>query len=293
MKRSFKMEKLVPYIFILPFMFSFFAFFFFPSLYSLVLSFYRYRGFGPMSFVGFNNYVALLSYSSFRESIYNTFYYFIMHTIPTMVFAFVLAYMLQSKLLTRYHKIFKPMLFLPQIVPIVATALIWKIMLGRDFGAVNQVLGTSIDFLSAASPIRKLSVVAMQIWRATGWYMIIFLAGLTTISDEITDAAKIDGANVLQRISRIILPMMKPIFLFAFVMNAIGAIRLYTEPNILLAVGTNINEPNAMTMMNILRRNLMGGSFGMAAAVGWVVFIIVVLIAIIQFKVLGSKEDNR
>ncbi|MCL2319737.1 MAG: sugar ABC transporter permease [Treponema sp.] len=291
MKRSFNGEKLTPYFFILPFMVSFLVFFFIPSLYSLVLSFFKYKGYGTMTFVGFDNYKALVTYDAFQQSVGNTFYYFIAHAIPTMIFAFVLAYMLQSKLLSGSQRIFKPMLFLPQIVPIIATSLIWKIMLSRDYGAINQLLGTSIDFLSAASPIRKLSVVMMQIWRATGWYMIIFLAGLTTISDEITDAAKIDGANVLQRIFRIVLPMMKPIFLFAFIMNAIGAIKLYTEPNILLSTGTMISEPNAMTIMNILRMNLLGASFGMAAAVGWMVFIIVMLIALLQFKVLGNKED--
>jgi len=285
------MDKVTPYLFILPFMFSFLVFFFLPSLYSLVLSFFRYRGYGSMTFVGFSNYKNLLSYDAFQQSIYNTFYYFIMHAIPTMILAFVLAYMLQSKLLMGVQKVFKPMLFLPQVVPIIATSLIWKIMLGRDYGAVNQLFGTSIDFLSAASSIRKLSVVIMQIWRATGWYMIIFLAGLTTVSDEITDAAKIDGANVLQRIFRIILPIMKPIFLFAFIMNAIGSIKLYTEPNVLLANNAMVTEPNATTIMNMLRMNLVGASFGMAAAVGWIIFIIVMLIALIQFRILGTKED--
>ena len=291
MKRSFSMEKFVPYLFILPFMFSFLIFFFIPSLYSLVLSFFRYKGYGTMTFVGLSNYINLLTYDAFQQSVYNTFYYFIGHTIPTMIFAFILAYMLQSRLLSGVQKVFKPLLFLPQIVPIIATSLIWKIMLGRDYGAVNQLMGTTIDFLSASSSIRKLSVVMMQIWRATGWYMIIFLAGLTTIGDEIIDAAKIDGTNVIQRIFRIILPIMKPIFLFALIMNAISSIKLFTEPNVLLAVTTMINEPNAMPILNLLRRNLMGANFGMAAAVGWIIFIMVMLIALIQFRILGNKED--
>lgn len=282
-------------MFILPFMLSFCIFFFFPALYSLVLSFFQYKGYGTMRFVGFENFMSLLTYKTFYLALYNTFFYFIWHTIPTMIFAFIFAYMLQSKLITDVQKIFKPMLFLPQIVPIIASALIWRILLTTQYGAINQILGTSIDFLNASN-IRKWSVVMLQTWRATGWYMIVFLAGLTTIGDELHDAAKIDGANSLQRITRIVLPIMRPIFLFAFVMNGIGSIKLYTEPNVLLATSSSsssLNNPNAMTLMNVLVMNIRGASFGMAAAVGWIVFVIVALITIVQFRVLGSREAQQ
>jgi ABC-type sugar transport system permease subunit len=274
-------------------MFSFFLFFFFPALYSLVLSFFQYKGYGNMQFVGINNYISLLTYNTFYAALFNTFFYFFFHTIPTMIFAFVFAYMLQSKLISSAQKIFKPMLFLPQIVPIIASALIWRVLLTTEYGAVNQILGTRIDFLNEEK-IRKWSVIILQTWRATGWYMIIFLAGLTTIGDDIYDASKIDGANALQRIFRIVLPIMKPIFLFAFIMNAIGSIKLYTEPNVLLATNSSsggLNHPNAMTLMNILLMNLRGASFGMAAAAGWIVFLIVAVITAIQFRVLGKRED--
>jgi ABC-type sugar transport system permease subunit len=293
LKKRFSSEKFVPYLFILPFMFSFFLFFFFPALYSLILSFFQYKGYGSMQFVGVNNYFSLLTYSTFYATLFNTFFYFFFHTIPTMILAFVFAYLLQSKLISDVQKIFKPMLFLPQIVPIIASALIWRVLLTTEYGAVNQILGTRIDFLNNDS-IRKWSVVMMQTWRATGWYMVIFLAGLTTISDDIYDASKIDGANALQRIFRIVLPIMKPIFLFAFIMNAIGSIKLYTEPNVLLATTSSsggLNHPNAMTLMNILLMNLRGASFGMAAAAGWIVFLIVAVITAIQFRVLGTRED--
>jgi ABC-type sugar transport system permease subunit len=107
-----------------------------------------------------------------------------------MIMAFTWAFMLQSKLMSTAQRVFKPILFLPQVVPIIASALIWRILLARDFGAINQIMGTSIDFLRDTS-IRKWMVVVLMIWRATGWYMIIFLAGVTTVGDEIYDAAKI------------------------------------------------------------------------------------------------------
>jgi ABC-type sugar transport system permease subunit len=206
-----------------------------------------------------------------------------------MVIAFIFAYMLQSKLLKGIQRIFKPILFLPQIIPIVASALIWRIIMAKETGVINQILGTSIDFLNAAA-IRKWMVVLLQVWRGTGWYMVIFLAGLTTINDEIYDAAKIDGTNAVQMIFRIVLPIMKPIMLFALIMNAIGSIKLYTEPNVLLSV--IFVQTDVMTIMNVLLMNLRGGSFGVAAAVGWFVFIIVLVISKTWFKVLGDKDEK-
>ncbi|MDR1899762.1 MAG: sugar ABC transporter permease [Treponema sp.] len=244
-----------------------------------------------MRFVGVGNYASLLTYNTFWFSVRNTFFYFILHTIPTMILAFIMAYMLQSKLMKGAQRIFKPVLFLPQVVPIIASALIWRILLARDYGAVNQLMGTSFDFLQDPS-IRKWSVVILLIWRSTGWYMIIYLAGLTTISDEIYDAAIIDGANAIQRIFRIVLPMMKPIILFAFIMNAIGSIKIFSEPNVLLSTNTNaVNQPNAMAIMNVLLMNIKGANFGMASAVGWFVFLIVLFITVFWFRVLGGKED--
>ncbi|GHV12620.1 cytochrome c biogenesis protein [Spirochaetia bacterium] len=291
MKSRYTSDKLAPYLFITPFMLSFLIFFLLPAAYSLVLSFFQYKGYGAMRFVGFNNYASLLTYNTFWLSVRNTFFYFILHTIPTMILSFVLAYMLQSKLMHGIQRVFKPVLFLPQVVPIIASALIWRILLARDFGAVNQLLGTSIDFLQNAA-IRKWSVVLMLIWRSTGWYMVIFLAGLTTIGEEIYDASKIDGANTLQRIFRITLPMMRPIFLFAFIMNGIGSIKIFSEPNVLLSTNTGaITQPNAMAIMNVLLMNLRGANFGMASAVGWFVFLLVLVITAIWFRLLGGREE--
>ncbi|GHV68521.1 cytochrome c biogenesis protein [Spirochaetia bacterium] len=283
-------EFLVPYFFITPFMVSFIAFFLVPAVYSLVLSFFQYKGYGAMRFLGVRNYISLFTYRTFWFSLRNTFFYFIVHTIPTMILAFTWAFMLQSKLMSTAQRVFKPVLFLPQVVPIIASALIWRILLARDFGAVNQIMGTSIDFLRDTS-IRKWAVVVLMIWRATGWYMIIYLAGLTTIGDEIYDAAKIDGANAFQRIFRVVLPMMKPIILFAFIMNAIGSIKVYTEPDVLLTMSTASVQPDAMGVMHVLLMNLRGANFGMAAAVGWIVFILASLMTLGWFKVLGNKGD--
>jgi ABC-type sugar transport system permease subunit len=184
---------------------------------------------------------------------------------------------------------YKPVLFLPQIIPVVASALVWQIIFSRDTGVINQIFGLNIDYLNDPAWQRWM-VAVLQIWRATGWYMVIFLAGLTTVSEELHDASLIDGASTMQHIVRIVLPVMKPIFLFTFIMNGIGAIKLYTEPTVLISVGSEF-KPNVMTMMNVLVSNINGANFGMASATGWFVFVLVLIVTLIWFKALGRRED--
>jgi len=270
-------------------MISFIIFFLIPAIYSLILSFYQYKGYGSMRFIGLQNYLSLFTYGGFYLSLRNTFFYFIFHSIPTIIVAFILAYMLQSKLMVEFQRYYKPVLFLPQVIPIVASALVWQIILSRDTGVINQIFGTSIDFLNDPA-FQRWMVVVLMIWRAIGWYMVIFLAGLTTVNEELHDAALIDGANVLQHITKIVLPIMKPIFLFTFIMNGIGSIKIYTEPTVLISVGSEL-KPNVMSIMNVLVTNMNGANFGLASAIGWFVFLVVLIITILWFKILGKRED--
>lgn len=283
-------EKSVPYLFILPFIISFLVFFFAPAIYSLVLSFYKYKGYGKMNFLGFDNYISLLTYGTFWQSVGNTVFYYLAHMIPTLLIAFVLAMMLHSKYIQSIQGIFKPVLFMPQIVPIVATSLIFKIMFSTQYGAINQILGTQIEFLSDSFWARW-SVVIMITWRSIGWYMVILLAGLTTISDDIIEASTIDGASLPQRVIRIIIPLMRPIFLYCLVMSAISSIKLFTEVNVLLADSSGFaTRPNVIPVMNILKINLSGGNFGMASAAGWLIFVLVSFVSVFQFKILGKEK---
>lgn len=244
-----------------------------------------------MKFRGWGNYISLLTYSTFWASLWNTLFYLFMHIIPTMLLSFILAYMLQSKLMVKRQSILKPILFLPQIVPIIASALIWRIILATQYGAINQIFGMQINFLGEGATARW-AVVVLQVWRATGWYMVIYMAGLTSISDEIIEAATIDGASTLRRIWHIILPMMRPIFLFAFVMDAIGSFKLFTEPNILLSSSTGlVTKPDVIPMMNVLLMNLNGANFGMASAMGWLIFILVLIVSLLQLKMFSRKAD--
>ena len=286
--KSLRSERKVPYLFIAPFLISFLLFFAFPAAYSFVLSFYKYKGYGTATFVGLKNYISLLNYSAFWKSIRNTLYYFLMHIIPVMAGAFISALVLSSKRMHRVQKLFKPLLFLPQVVPVMATALTFRIIFATHTGVINQMMNLSVPWLEDAV-LMRLCVVALVVWRSTGWFMVIFLAGLTTINSDLYEASTLDGATYLQQTVHITLPLMKPIFLFAFIMDAISSFKIYTEVNVMIA-GTANAPTDAASIMNMITQNLENGNFGTASAAGWLLFILIAVISVIEQRLLRSEE---
>lgn len=287
-KNSKKKRKYIPYLFILPFMILYIVFFLYPSIYSFRLSFFNYKGYGDARFIGINNYKNLLTYKTMWQSLRNTMFYFICSFIPTMIVSFLLALAVRGKSVRRFQNIYKPLIFMPQIISIVAASLCFKIIFGERVGVINQVLGTSIPFL-ADLELMKWPVVLLITWRSVGWYFIIYLSGLTTIGEDITEAATIDGANAFQRVTKVILPLMRPTILLAFITCAIGGLKLYTEPNLLLA--QNYDPPAQVApYMNLIVNNMQGGNFGMACASGWFLVLIILILTLIQLRFLGG--DN-
>ncbi|MFT3983170.1 MAG: sugar ABC transporter permease [Lachnospiraceae bacterium] len=286
-KRKLK-RVLVPYGFLLPFLLVYACFFLWPAIYSLILSFFKYGGYGEAKFVGFQNYINLFKYSTMWGCLGNTAFYFLFSFIPTMIIAFLLANLVRSKPARKFQRIYKPLIFLPQICAVVASALCFKIVFGERVGVINQILGKSIPFLSETG-IMRWTVVALLTWRGVGWYFIIFLSGLTTISDEIMEAASIDGATAWQNLRHIVIPMMKPTFLVAFVTNLIGSFKIYTEPNLLLSQNYDPSMKVA-PYTNLVINSMSGGQFGMAAAEGWFLVIIILILTIVQLKLLGGDE---
>ena len=283
-----KKGNLVPYLFIAPFVISFLIFFAYPAIYSLVLSFFNYKGYGTAKFIGFKNYTSLLKYSAFWKSIKNTLFYFLMHLIPVMGLAFVFANMLHSDRLGRIRNVLKPVLFMPQVIPIMASVLTFRVIFATNTGAINQMLNLNIKWLEDTAVMRWV-VIIYSVWRSTGWFMIIFLAGLTTIDPSLYEAAKLDGASNLQSTFRVTLPLMRPIFVFAFIMDAISSFKIYTEVNVLIS-GIGDAPTDAAPIMNMVTNNMKNGKFGMASAAGWILFIIILGISLVEFIMQRDKE---
>lgn len=283
-----KNKKIAPYLLISPFILSFFFLFVYPAGYSLVLSFFNYRGYGVARFVGLDNFKSLLHYTAFWKELGNTAFYFLLHIVPSIGLGFVFALILSSKYVKDVNKIFKPIIFLPQVIPVSAIALIFRMILQKRTGVINQMFGLSVPWLEDPT-IFRYCVVFLDCWRGVGWFMVIFLAGLTTISPDLYEAATIDGASSFKQIFKITIPLMKPTFIFAFLMDAISSFKIYTSVNVLYSGAVEANTDVA-PIMNQITSNLKGGQFGKAAAAGWLLFIIIFIITVIEKKLIEGRE---
>lgn len=285
-----KLENpLVPLMFLAPFLSVYLCFFLVPALYSLVLSFTKYKGYGKMTFVGFENYLKLIQYDVFWSSLGNTLFYLFTHAIPVITLSFLLALLIKSNVI-KHKSWFKVGFFLPQITASVSAIMIWKVVLGTRFGVINNILGTEIPFLENLS-IMRWSVVFVMAWRSMGWFMVIFIAGLSTVSEDVIEASKIDGANSFQRMYKIIMPLMKPTFIFALFSCSVTTFKVYNEPNLLIGSAGAAAPTVVAPIMNIVTNNIKSGNFGTASAAGWMIFVFIFIISMLQATIL--REDKE
>jgi len=281
-------ESLAPYLFVAPFMASFLVLFAGPALYSLVLSLYRYRGYGVATFVGSENYVRLLSYHQFWSSFLNTVIYWIGSGALTVVVSFLLA-VLVSAGVRRGQRIYKPLIYLPHVMAIVAASLVFQSIFAPESGVINTLLGVRLAW-NQDPLLGKAAVIALRSWQSIGFFFVIFLAGLTTINPELYEAARVDGARAWHNLRFITLPLLRPTFLFVIVIASIYSLRMFAEPNLLFS--NNEAPPEFQPIMNQLYQNLRSGQFGNAAAAAWLIFVPVVVVAFMQFRLLRGDPTE-
>jgi ABC-type sugar transport system permease subunit len=283
-------DQLAPYLFIAPFLVSFVAFFALPSALSIVLSFARYNGYTAIHWIGFQNYRALIESPDFRQAVRNTLFYWLVPLVPMLGGALALALLVRSKY-ALLPRLYRPLIFVPQVMAPVAAALVWRVMLSNN-GLVNSVLHTNTGWLSDPGTL-KWSVALLLIWRGLGWYFVVFLAGLSGIPDELLEAASVDGATSLQRVRTVVLPLLRPTILFALVIDTIASLQLFTEPNLLVGGTGSIASapPSAAPVMNQVVNNITGGQFGLAAAVGWLMFVAIGIFSLVQFRLFREARQ--
>jgi len=189
-------DKVVPYLFILPFLISFLLFFVIPSIYSFYLSFTKYPGYGQAKWLGIQNYRNILHYGRFWDALGRTFFYWLVKFIPVTVISFMMAYCLKTKAIVNnpVSKVIKPILFLPQVCATTACALVFMIIFATQTGVINQIFGGEISWIENART-SKWVVLILLIWRGAGWFMVVYLSGMTAVSQDVIEASKIDGAG--------------------------------------------------------------------------------------------------
>ena len=288
----------VAYAYIAPFYILFAIFGLFPMVAGFVLSFFRWDGMGAMHFLGLNNYISLFQDPLFWKALGNTLFIGIIAHIPILLGGLVLAYILNSKLV-KGQNIFKTIYFMPMVTSAVAITIIFQNLFGYNYGLINYfvtLLGDeAVNWLGGDGSLIKVAVIVMFAWKWIGWNMVIYLAGMQGISNDIYEAARIDGATHSRMVFKIVIPLLKPIILFTLIQSSIGMFNLFTEPFILTNSSWTggINNGGLTLMMYLLNKAPQGGNlYGYASSVAYVITVLIVLISLVLNRVMSDREPK-
>lgn len=245
-----------------------------------------------LTFGGFSNYTRMFKDKVFMTSLGNTFLYLIIQVPIMLILALVLASMLNNKNL-RFKGLFRTAIFLPCATSLVSYAIIFRSLFAVD-GFINNILikvgilNTGYNFLGHATSAKIIIILAL-VWRWTGYNMVFYLSGLQNIEYSVYEAAKIDGASPMQTFFKITVPLLKPTILLTAIMSTNGTLQLFDE-SVNLTKGGPANATITMShyIYNVSFKYV--PNFGYAAAMSFLIFILVAILAFVQMKV-GDKRD--
>ncbi|GAB3450770.1 sugar ABC transporter permease [Streptomonospora sediminis] len=277
-----------PYLFIAPFFLLFGVFGLFPLLYTVWVSLHDWSLIGGNEgFAGLDNYVRLVSDEVFWNALYNTLGIFVIAVVPQLLFALLLADTLNRRI--RFAGVFRMTLILPYITSVAALAIVFgTIFGGEQFGLINQVLtSVGLDPIAWRSDrYWSWTAIAVMIdWRWIGYNALIYLAAMQAVPKDVYEAADLDGASRIRQFVQITIPLLRPTIMFTVIISTIGQMQLFTEPTIFAAsqgyAGGNQGQFQTV-MMLVFQETFNYQNFGYAAAVSWVLFMIVVVLGLIN-----------
>jgi multiple sugar transport system permease protein len=274
-------EWIAGYLFAAPFIIGFLVFTAYPMLYSIWLSFHRWDLLTPPKFIGFQNFTRMLSDATANLSLYNSAYYTIFAVPLQLIISFALALALTQKL--KFRDFYRAGFYMPIIVPLVASAVVWQRVFHPEFGILNEVLswfgveGRSWLFVPS---LAKPAFIFMSFWMI-GRQMVIFIAGLGNIPESLYEAASLDGAGPIQRLFNVTIPMMTPLIFYNMVIAIVNSFQTFIPAMIMTDGGPE--NATLFAVLNIYRQGFSYYNMGYAAALAWEMFVIIVGFTIAQF----------
>lgn len=281
-------QSLVGFLFILPALVYFAVFAFWPMLNAAYLSLFDYDLLTPPKWVGLAQYQELLNSPVFMTSLQVTAIYTFGISVPIWILSLLLGMLLNQNI--RFRTFFRTVFFSPVVMPLVVLAVIWTLLF-HPYGPVNSVL--LAPFTNAVIPwlnstqYALIAVILLAVWRAVGYYAIIFLAGLQNISTEYYEAARLDGAGTWTLFRHITWPLLKPTTLFVVVISIINALRHFDA--IWVMTGGGPGDATRVLSVLIYETGWVFLKMGKAAAMSIVLFIFVFIFTIFQLRFFRSE----
>lgn len=283
-----KNDGLTALIFILPAVLGTLIFIVIPVFFSFSLSFVDWDLLSSMKFVGLSNFKDVLTDSTFVQVLINTFVFAIASSVFAVIIPLVLACILNTKI--RGSNFYKTAYFLPFITPMIVIAIVWQWVFDPNMGLLNQILHTHIKWLydvRFAMP----ALIAVSVWKLIGYNMIIFLSGLSTINQEVLEAAKIDGANSWQVFKNVTVPLLSPTIFFVIVITSISSFQVFD----LIYVMTQGGPDNSTMVLvySIYKYAFEYFDVGKASAIAYILFAIIFVLVLCQWKLRKKMVYNE
>ena len=257
----------------------------YPFIQTIILSFSSTKAFGAYKFCGINNYLTMFSSNEFWKATWNSLYFCVL-TVPIGVFlALIVAVLLNIKI--KGKSMFRAIYFLPMVVSSVAVAMVWKWMFNSEFGIINIMLGSKINWISDPN-IVLITCSIVAIWSAIGYDAVLLLSGLQNISKTLYEAASIDGASKIQQFFNITLPSLSPTLFFVIIMRLMASIKVY-DLIYMMVNEANPARTSAQSLMYLFyRESFVAGNKGFASAIVVWTVLLIGIITLIQF--IGQKK---
>ncbi len=279
-------------VLLLPWLITFAVFWLYPLLYAGYMSLTEYSTLrNEAVFIGFDNYIRMFNDEIFWTALGNTAVFTFGTVTVTTAIALFLASILNEKYI-RGREFFRASYFMPSVTSLVVISLIFTNLYSQG-GYINHIL----DMLNLPYPARGwlqepstalLSIMAMDVWMASGYYMVLFLAGMQTIPNDLYDAAVLAGANARQRFWRITFPMLRSTLLFVVVINTIKSFQVFIEVYV-MTKGGPLNATTTLVYMIYDNAFEKADAMGYAAAVAYVLFFLLLIMSFVQMKLLKVK----
>ncbi|HSD64405.1 MAG TPA: sugar ABC transporter permease [Ignavibacteriaceae bacterium] len=294
MNKSYSFSSNAAYFFLTPAVASILIFFFIPVIAAFIMSFtdfdiYALASYDNVRFIGFRNYSQLFDDPLFWQSLANTVYYVVLATPLSIAVSLAAALLLNTKLV-KYKGIFRLSYFIPYITTLVAVAIVWRFIYHPKFGILNYFLSLfgiqPLDWLGNPN-LAMPAIVLMSVWKTFGYNMIIFIAGLQNIPEELYEAASIEGANEWHKFKTITIPMLAPTTLFVSIITIVGYFQLFAEPYI-MTQGGPLNKTLSIVGY-MYQEGFRWWNMGYSASISFVLFFIILIVTILQFKLQRNR----
>lgn len=285
-RRSTWRKNLVAYSFIAPNFIGFAIFTLGPIAFAFALAFLHWDGSNPIVFAGLDNFARLFTDRIFGIVLWNTVLYSVLSVPLTIVCSLALAILLNQKLPGR--SFFRAAMFFPYVASLVAVAVVWNMLFNPEMGPVNMLLyyagidPKDLPRWAADKDWAMITVVLFGVWKSMGYYMVIYLAGLQGINQDLYEAASIDGAGAWQRFWYITVPQLGPTTFFVTVMLTIQSFKVFDQIYLLTQGG-----PGTATLVlvyHIYNEAFISWDLGYSSTVAFVLFLIVLAVTLVQFR---------